>query len=150
MAIVLAACMLFQGCCAFADSGKADHHRLRHQQHHNMPQQPQDQPNSHQPLDNGNAAEAPMDGHAPAADGFADEAIEEVGEDAAAQEAGMQDQLNSDVVPYAQPAGDVGMLANGGLENQMSAEISALMKAALQSGRQIDVELPSGAVMRIR
>lgn len=63
-------------------------------------------------------------------------------------EIGEADQLNGDVVPYSGPSTE--MALNVAMEQQVSSEISALMQAALQSGRQVDVELPSGAVMRIR
>ncbi len=128
----------YRGCYDHAGPGKPD----QHQQHQKQQQQP---------MDHSNAVDIPIDGQtAAAADEAAEEIIQEAAEDTAAQNMGMQDHTNSDLVPYAQPAGDMGMLASGALENQMSAEISALMKAALHSGRQIDVELPSGAVMRIR
>ncbi|KAK9833681.1 hypothetical protein WJX74_002641 [Apatococcus lobatus] len=65
-------------------------------------------------------------------------------------DAGVEGQHGVDVVPYAAPSTDMALLGNGALEQQVSSEISALMQAALQSGRQVDVELPSGAVMRIR
>lgn len=78
-------------------------------------------------------------------------AAAEAAQAAAELDAGIDDQAAGPVVPYAFPTTDVGMLANGAAaETQMSAEISAIMRAALQSGRQIDVELPTGAVMRIR
>ena len=71
-------------------------------------------------------------------------------EAATAMDAGEDGQLGVDVVPYSAPSTDMALLGSGAVEQQVSSEISALMQAALQSGRQVDVELPSGAVMRIR
>ena len=92
------------------------------------------------------AAEGLLQGQSPAM------AVAAMGEAAnpVANDAAEQAQPGSDLVPYAHASADASLLASGVLEQQMSAEISALMSAALQSGRQIDVELPSGAIMRIR
>ena len=126
----------------YSDRAGAGHTNQYQQQ-----QQQQQQQLLHQPPDQNIAGGHPTEDQILAA-AANDETIEEAGEDGAAQDAGMQNHLNSDLVPYGHPGGE--LLANGALENQMSAEISALMKAALHSGRQIDVELPSGAIMRIR